>query len=74
MTSPETHTELAARGAAGPFPTFGELALSRALGAVRLLGGLRGSREHRAAILSSVLRRLTEALIAVEEELRRLAA
>jgi hypothetical protein len=59
---------------AGPYPTLGELALSRALGAVRLLGGVRGSREHRAAILSSVLRRLLEAAAACEQELRRLAA
>ncbi len=58
----------------GPFPTLGELALSRALGAVQLLGGLRGSREHRAAILSSVLRRLFDAAAAVEREIQRLAA
>ncbi len=57
----------------GPLPTFGELAISRALGAVRLLGGLGGPREHRAAILSSVLRRLLEAAAAVEQELRECA-
>jgi hypothetical protein len=49
-------------------------AVSRTHGALRLLGHVRGPREHREAILSSVLRRLLEAAAAVEEELRRLAA
>ena len=59
---------------AGPFPTFGELAISRTAGALQLLGSLRGPGEHRAAILASVLRRLLEAAAAVENELRELAA
>jgi hypothetical protein len=58
---------------AGPQPTLGELALSRALGAVRLLTNLRGSSAHRRAVLGSAVRRLREALEAVERELSRCA-
>ena len=49
-------------------------AVSRSLGALRLLEHVRGPREHREVVLSSVLRRLLEAAAAVEREIRNIAA
>jgi hypothetical protein len=53
---------------------FTTTALSRTHGALRLLGYVRGSAEHRRAVLSSVLRRLFDAAAAIEQEIRKLAA
>lgn len=50
------------------------VATSRAHGALRLLSYLRGPDEHQVAVLRSARRRLTDALVAVEELLHELAA
>jgi hypothetical protein len=50
------------------------LALSRSLGAARLLAHLRGPREHRAAILKSARRRIFDAGLAIERMLDELTA
>lgn len=49
-------------------------AVTRTLGALRLLRYVRGSREHQEAVLRSALRRLREATAAIEQRVRELAA